>query len=312
MAWCPFAQKFELQPESDSQPAIDPTQLILHSIAAPWTPGRIYEYWRDSTNLESHFGLGYDGSLGQFLGTETRADANYAANRRPDGTGAISLESASNLQHTDPWTPEQIETLIRVGVWVHQQHGIPLRKCRSASDPGYGYHRLYPEWSLGGTACPGDARVAQFHDIVFPGIASRANGAPTPPEEEVPSLLNGSNPIDVQLAPSTWVPLALDTDGGAFLAGSTGAVSAVATLYFATDTPADTKIQGVFYLTDADGSNESAYVVTDHRGGGGHQFVHAAPVPVGKLLWFRVRAVPADGTSSTLLLHRDLKGHYFA
>lgn len=183
MAWCPFAKRLELQPESDDQPAIRPTQFIMHSIAAPWDEERIYEYWRDSTNLESHFGLDYDGSMGQFVGTETRADANYAANRRPDGTGAVSIETASNLKHTDPWTDAQVEMLIRLGVWLHQRHPeIPLRICRTASDPGYGYHRLHADWSTGGTDCPGDARVAQFKTVVFPGIVARATG--TAPNEE--------------------------------------------------------------------------------------------------------------------------------
>ncbi|MFG3051921.1 N-acetylmuramoyl-L-alanine amidase [Kitasatospora sp. NPDC048239] len=225
MAWYPGAQKMELQPESDSQPAIVPTQLILHSIAAPWTPGRIYEYWRDSTNLESHFGLGYDGSLGQFIGTQTRADANMYANRRPDGTGAVSLESESNLQHTDPWTPQQVESIIRLGVWLHQQHGIPLRVCRTAGDPGYGYHRLFPDWSDGGTACPGDARVQQFRDVVFPGIAARASGqqpptipappAPAPKEQDVTpeELLQAK--IGGQYAIDGFVPSVADALNGA-------------------------------------------------------------------------------------------------
>jgi outer membrane murein-binding lipoprotein Lpp len=183
MAWYPAATRMELQPESDAQPAIRPTQFILHSIAAPWTARRMYEYWRDSTSLDSHFGLGYDGDLGQYIGTETRADANYQANRRDDGTGAVSIETASNLQHTDPWTDAQVEQLIRLGVWLHQRHGIPLRICRSASDPGYGYHRLHTAWSTGGTACPGDARVRQFKDTVFPEIVRRATTT-APPEED--------------------------------------------------------------------------------------------------------------------------------
>lgn len=189
MSWYPGAERMELQPESDSQPAIIPTQLILHSIAAPWTPQRIYEYWRDSTNLDCHFGIGYDGAIGQFIGTQTRADANMHANRRPDGTGAISAETASNSQHTDPWTDAQIEALIRLGVWVHREHGIPLRICRTWDDPGYGYHRMFPEWSDGGTACPGDARVRQFETVIFPAIVARATGAaPTPatPEADMP------------------------------------------------------------------------------------------------------------------------------
>jgi hypothetical protein len=183
MAWYPGATKMELQPESDNQPAIRPTQLIMHSIVGPWTPRRTYEYWRTST-LESHFGLGYDGDIAQYIGTETRADANAAANRRPDGTGAVSIETASNTKASDPWTPEQIEQLILLGAWMHTRHGLPLRICRSWSDPGFGYHSLFPQWSTSGTACPGPARIRQFREVVFPGIVARATGKTTPPEED--------------------------------------------------------------------------------------------------------------------------------
>lgn len=178
MAWYPGAVKIELQPESDSQPAIRPTQFIVHSIIAPWTARRTYEYWRDSTSLESHFGVDYEGTVGQYIGTETRADANAGANRRADGTGAVSAETASNLQGSDPWNDKQIEDLIAIGVWLHQEHGIPLRICRSHSDPGFGYHSMFREWSTSGTACPGAARIKQFREVVFPGIVARATGAP--------------------------------------------------------------------------------------------------------------------------------------
>ncbi|MFI1524924.1 N-acetylmuramoyl-L-alanine amidase [Streptomyces griseus] len=206
MAWYPRATKYELQPESDSQPAIRPTQFIVHSIIAPWTAKRVYEYWRDSTNLESHFGLGYEGDLGQFIGTETRADANAGANRRSDGTGAVSIETASNLQGSDPWTDAQVEELIRLGVWLHQKHGIPLRICRSHSDPGFGWHSLFPQWSTSGTACPGKARIAQFKSVVFPGIVARATGKspaptqpkPTTPPKETPDVLTPAQ--DARLA----------------------------------------------------------------------------------------------------------------
>ncbi|MFC8277177.1 N-acetylmuramoyl-L-alanine amidase [Streptomyces sp. NPDC057271] len=189
MAWYPGAVRMELQPESDSQPAIRPTQLIVHSIIAPWTARRTYEYWQ-TTNLESHFGLGYAGDLAQYIGTETRADANYLANRRADGTGAVSVETASNTSGTDPWTAEQVEELIKLGVWMHRTHGVPLRICRTHDDPGFGYHRLHPEWAKDGTNCPGDARVRQFREVVFPGIVARATGTTTPEED-------GMEPVDV-------------------------------------------------------------------------------------------------------------------
>ncbi|UUS30821.1 MULTISPECIES: N-acetylmuramoyl-L-alanine amidase [Streptomyces] len=186
MAWYPGASRMELQPESDAQPAIRPTQFILHSIAAPWTARRTYEFWRDSSSLESHFGLGFEGDLAQYIGTETRADANYQANRRPDGTGAVSIETASNLKHTDPWTDRQMEQLVRLGVWLHQRHGIPLRVCRTAADPGFGYHSLHAAWSVGGTACPGAARIRQFRTELFPEIERRAGATPAEEDDMTP------------------------------------------------------------------------------------------------------------------------------
>ncbi|MCI4045142.1 N-acetylmuramoyl-L-alanine amidase [Streptomyces sp. TRM75563] len=184
MAWYSGAKKMELQPESDSQQAIRPTQLIVHSIVANWTARRTYEFWRDSTNLESHFGIGYGaGDIAQYIGTETRADANAGANRRSDGTGAISVETASNSTASDPWNASQVEELIKLGVWAHQRHGVPLRICRTPSDPGFGYHSMFPQWSTSGTACPGPARIRQFREVVFPGIVARATGKTNPPKE---------------------------------------------------------------------------------------------------------------------------------
>ncbi|MEU6615304.1 peptidoglycan recognition protein family protein [Streptomyces parvus] len=191
MAWYPRAKKMELQPESDSQPAIRPTQLIMHSIVANWTARRTFEFWRDSTNLESHFGIGYGGrDIAQYIGTETRADANAGANRRADGTGAISVETASNSTATDPWNASQLEELIELGVWAHRTHNIPLRICRTHNDPGFGYHSMFPQWSTSGTACPGPARIRQFREVVFPGIVARATGkTPTTPPKETDMAL---------------------------------------------------------------------------------------------------------------------------
>ncbi len=195
MAWMPGIKKMELEPESTNQVAINPTQFIMHSIAAPWSRERMYEYWDDSTNLESHFGVSYDGGIAQFIGTQTRADANASANNR-----AVSVETASNLQHTDPWTEAQIKSLIEIGVWLHKQHGIPLRICRSWTDPGYGYHGLFKEWSISGTACPGDARIKQFKTRVFPGIVAAVNGTTEDDEEMTPEekklLEQAANPIN--------------------------------------------------------------------------------------------------------------------
>lgn len=216
MTWCPFATKFRI-PEDGTQPPIVPTQFIVHSIAAPWSGQRVGEYWRDSTNLESHTGLGYAGDLYQYVRTTVRADANYKANRRADGTGAVSMETASNLQHTDPWTDAQLEMIVRFGVWMHEEHNIPLRICRTWDDPGYGYHRMFPEWAVSGTACPGDARVKQFREYVFPEIVKRAQGGgPTKPEQPEREKENESMPILLEkgkTGDASAVTLPVDFDG---------------------------------------------------------------------------------------------------
>ncbi|MER8220351.1 N-acetylmuramoyl-L-alanine amidase [Streptomyces sp. NPDC094143] len=180
MAWYSNAVRLELQPEARDQSSIRPTQMIFHSIVAPWDEHRLYAYWKNSTSLESHFGVDFDGSLGQYLSTTTRADANYQANRRADGSGAISVETASNTAASDPWTDEQLEALADLGVWGHRAHGIQLRACRSGADSGYGIHRMFPQWSPSGTDCPGDLRAAQFRAELLPEIIKRA-GKPAAP-----------------------------------------------------------------------------------------------------------------------------------
>lgn len=182
-------------PEATSQPKIRPTQLILHSIVAPWTPRRTYEYWRDSTNLESHFGVGYDGAIGQYIPVNRRADANYQANRRPDGDGAVSVETASDTSASDPWTDDQLKALTDIMVWMHRAHGVPVRACRSHDDPGFGFHRMHSAWSPG-THCPGDKRVRQFWDELLPEVQNAVEG----------EALNEEDLIDVVFdTPVVWV-----------------------------------------------------------------------------------------------------------
>ncbi|CAM5721208.1 peptidoglycan recognition protein family protein [Streptomyces microflavus] len=248
MAWYPDAVKMELQPESDKQEAIRPTQFIVHSIVAPWTARRTYEYWRDSTNLESHFGVDYEGTVGQYIGTETRADANAGANRRGDGTGAVSAETASNTKGSDPWNAKQVEDLIAIGVWLHQRHGIPLRICRTHSDPGFGYHSMFPQWSTSGTACPGVVRIKQFREVVFPGIVARANGKTTAPEkpskpttptapaatpeedDPMPDLLTESSDTDTEVPGGEWSLLAMAKDSALLQGPCSYTVTAYATV----------------------------------------------------------------------------------
>jgi hypothetical protein len=161
-------------PENSSQSRIVPTQLILHSVSAPWDETRIKQFWNEGGVVtESHFGLDYDGSMGQFLDTNVRADANVSANYH-----AISMESAANVGNTNKWTPAQVKEIAQLMAWAHRTHGIPARICRNATDPGFGVHNMFSSWSGGGTACPGSLRTAQFKSEIWPLFLSTIGDHP--------------------------------------------------------------------------------------------------------------------------------------
>ncbi|MGW0905051.1 peptidoglycan recognition protein family protein [Streptomyces sp. NPDC002853] len=311
MAWYPGAVKMELQPESDQQAAIKPTQFIVHSIIAPWTARRTYEYWRDSTNLESHFGVDYEGTVGQYIGTQTRADANAGANRRADGTGAVSAETASNTAGSDPWNSKQIEDLIAIGAWLHKEHGLPLRICRSHTDPGYGYHSMFPQWSTSGTSCPGKARIKQFREIVFPSIVARATGkTTTPQEDEVPHTLGQYDETDRTIVPGKWTTLSIE--GVDLLTGAT-AYQAMAQVTIAI--PAGDTLQGRFYHYRTDGTRWTGGI-TERQGTAGSTFAdfhNSGSIKATEKLRFELAyfpADPADKKSITITTSR-LRGLYW-
>lgn len=301
--------KWDPIPENGTQDTINPTQFIVHSVIAPWTADRIGEYWRDSTNLESHFGLGYAGDLNQYIDTTVRADANASANVR-----AVSIETASNTSGTDPWTAAQLEKLVQLGVWLNSTHGIPAKLPTTWNGTGMGYHRLYASWSTSGTACPGDARVKQFTDYVLPEINRRLN-PPPPPEEEVIEVLNSANPIDVVLSPvgGAYLPLAFaDTGLGAdVILGGDYKHSTYVHLLLVGAHP-ETVLTGRFYLTDQDDINgKSNFLPQSVRSSEGAVFTNAGYVPADKHLHFEVKVSTPDGSSVTLA-HRLAAGLYSA
>lgn len=302
--------KWDPIPENSTQASITPTQFIVHSVIAPWTADRIGQYWRESTNLESHFGCGYAGDLNQYIDTTVRADANASANVR-----AVSIETASNLQGTDPWTAEQLEELVKLGVWLNKTHGIPAHKPTTWNSPGMGYHSLYASWSTNGTNCPGDARRAQFNDYVLPEINRRLN-PPPPQEEELIEVLNTANAIDVTLSPvgGAYLPLAFGDQeglGADVILGGDRKHSTYVHLLLQGAHP-ETVLTGRFYLTNEDDlSGKSNFLPQSVRSGEGAVFTNAGYVPADKHLHFEVKVSTPDGSGVTLA-HRLAAGLFTA
>lgn len=184
MALCPFAEH-RLLPESRTQPGIVPTQVIDHTIVG--TVEGADAHFRNSASTETHFGIRKDGSIVQWMDTEVRADGNYKANRRPDGTGAVSIETAGFA--TEEWTDAQVDALVRLHVWLAKTHlKIGHRATRTGSDPGFGYHVMHGSpgpWTPVAKSCPGPKRIKQWHELVLPRTLAALRGEQ---EDDMPSI----------------------------------------------------------------------------------------------------------------------------
>lgn len=174
----------KLLPENEVQPSIVPTQVILHSAVDAPGPSTLFPYFaRLDVNLESHFFIRLDGRVEQYMNTTVRADANYHANLRPDGTGAISVETEDEGNPDErPWTSAQVGAIKSLLEWIWEVHPTVKRQvCGSEVDPGVGFHTMWgapSEWTpVPGKTCPGGIRKAQFWTTFAPWIESPATSA---------------------------------------------------------------------------------------------------------------------------------------
>jgi hypothetical protein len=144
----------------------------------------LFGYFNQPGNPTSHFYVRRDGKVEQYVDTQFRAPANLEGN-----PSLISVETQGGVRDvdTEPWTPEQVETLASIAAWANRVHDIPLVAMRDSlpGTTGIGYHRLGVEpwrvdggelWSSGyGKVCPGAAKIAQI-----PSIITRARLENTP------------------------------------------------------------------------------------------------------------------------------------
>lgn len=165
-------------PENAYQSAIDPSLVILHSAVDAHGPTSLFGFFsRSDVRVESHFFIRLDGRIEQYLDTNVRADCNRRANKRPDGTGAISIETEDDGDPNNrPWTQAQIDSIIAIILWAHEEHGIPLRVCENPWDDGIGFHSQWgspSDWTpAAGKTCPGYVRIDQFWDVIVPAITT--------------------------------------------------------------------------------------------------------------------------------------------
>ena len=190
MARCPFARWEPIPPQKTREklgeraPSQVQTQLILHSADGSYTGSLSWWESKFKWGIYSTFFVLNDGELIQLMDTSARAEANSTANAR-----AISVETED---YGDPdhrgWAPKQVETLIELAKWVHEEHGIPLVPCPDHDQPGIGFHSMWSDvaavspWiseskTVKAKTCPGIARIPQFFDEVMRGLGYPAAGS---------------------------------------------------------------------------------------------------------------------------------------
>jgi N-acetylmuramoyl-L-alanine amidase len=216
----PHGGSHRLLPEWNSQARITPVLIIDHSQVG--SSLGTYFYFRDQTGIESHFSVrgrrsrSQDGHIWQFMNTDRVAEANRQANRFPNGTGAISIETEDDGDpDRQPWTSRQLASL----KWLHNKlvsthPTIPRRRASSATGAGakgLGYHTLFgapSPWTPVSKTCPGrPVRVRQWNNELLPAFL----GA-----EEEDDVLNNDD--------REWIHAQLQHFGMLLMAGQTGTV----------------------------------------------------------------------------------------
>jgi len=165
MARCPLAVWMPL-PEQGRQRATEAKRLaIVHSAAG--ASQSLYDFFRNSTDLESHFFIALDGTIEQYLDTDQRADANRFANDE-----AVSIETGDYGDPDNlPWNPAQERSLVRLLDWICDTHPQVTRQLATGPDGhGIGYHTMWgspSHWTPVAKSCPGRARIKQFPGILW-------------------------------------------------------------------------------------------------------------------------------------------------
>lgn len=182
MPWYPAAIHKPLR-ENDTQPAIAPRAVILHTA---WSASSsLFGFFQNNSDLESHFYVANDGTVEQYMDTAIRADANYKANGY-----AISIETQDDKQIKD-WTPQQLDAIVALIDWICRVHAIPRVQIARSDGAGIGWHTMWgspSDWTPNTKSCPGANRIAQTRTVVIERVA--ALGRVTPPVIEKDSEMD--------------------------------------------------------------------------------------------------------------------------
>ena len=190
--------------------------LVLH-IMQGTLGGTDSWFHNTASRVSSHFGVGKDGTVYQWVDTADRAWAQAAGN--PVG---ISIEHEGNVP--DPLTPQQIAADSAILTWVHQTHGIPLQVTDDpVAGSGVCGHSTGALREWGHPFCPGQAIMDQRQQIVdgatqllslpvVTGISPASGAAPGGDAVTVTGTgFTGASSVQFGSVPATDLNVASDT-----------------------------------------------------------------------------------------------------
>lgn len=166
--WYPRAIRREI-PAPPNDPTIKPRLCIFHVDAG--NANSLYDLFtrnQKSSGIESHLFVRKNGEVEQYRSIYTQADANYKAN-----DFAVSVETQG--YGDGEWTPEQIESLKDISLWLNSEAHIPLIKATAWNGEGFGYHIQFGSpgyWTPVAKSCPGPLRIKQYNNILLPWMNS--------------------------------------------------------------------------------------------------------------------------------------------
>lgn len=158
------------------------TRVILHSTASATSTSQFAWFNQERAKSSSHFHVSDSGTIEQYIDTDYMSWASGEGN-----SNSISIETQGD--GTKPWTPAQMDAIVRIIQWANKVHGVPIRMMQSSrsTEHGVGWHRLgvngnFPDlpsplagrkqrgggetWSSVVKSCPGDDRIRQVPELV--------------------------------------------------------------------------------------------------------------------------------------------------
>ena len=153
--------------------------VVLHSTGSRSATSQFGWFSNPKAQASSHVHVADDGTVERYVPDDLIAWANGAGNAR-----LLSIETQGD--GTEPWTPEQVESIAQVVAAWSAKFGFPLQLMSSSkpTEKGIGWHRLGvppSKWVSGlgwllpggekwsgavGKVCPGDKRIAQVPQIL--------------------------------------------------------------------------------------------------------------------------------------------------